>query len=790
MICNKTMKIFTILSLCLYFSSPIMWAEGSESVTPAPSLPSPECSFKTIRTKGMIFVDKTMFIERLLDLGESRYILLTRARRFGKTTFLEMLNHFFSADRYLFNDTYIAKRFPEPWTKYPVIKIDFSFVKNVDGIADIHTYEKELEDTLRDIGAEHGLDPSRSYRIDFLIKDLQAKYRQPVVILVDEYDEIFRKVDMKNADLYERFRSTACTFYKMIRMQRDNIKMVFITGISRLNLVDIGSGLTEVSIHQATFTAEFSSAIGFTLEEIESNFKPHLQRLADHHGVSVPTIIENLTMWYDGYRFSLDDDKTKVFNPVSIICCLEQKKIKDYWADTRYTDFIIKQMKQSKTTVEEYYYYRVPHTDVEDMQNKEFGPEIPTAVALYNHGYLTIKRYNKKSGTVILAYPNLQIEHLVTEKLEYASYQPTYCHGMNISLRENDIESFIEFVNKAAFREYGLSQIEKIKESVATKYILDALVNNRLGAIHSTETMYGPDGQTVGDLDIELRNPKASEYFPKDISLTIEVKVEQSAAKGMLQLFGYAVKEPVTFRRKIKTFSEPGVPAYTYLLAINVRSTKRIHPKIDEWIAIPYRNGKIFADEMVAKIRNDKDASKALEDGWKGTKEKLIREGMNEVNTEILVWSYLTRTSEEITSSNAILERTTHTGTQQPFWNPVGTQMTSSRDHVGTQSGPSIDPDGTQPQAEFGRDGNPLENIIEEKEPSILFEKVVKAITEPPFERRSTPSMDAKERLKYLLHGLGKKERQMFAQVFPDTWKYYEVSTWDLYEVVPKPRTR
>ncbi|XP_065221164.1 uncharacterized protein LOC135846088 [Planococcus citri] len=643
MICNKTMKIFTILSLCLYFSSTIMWAEGSESATPAPSLPYESSSFQQMRTKGMIYVDKTMFIERILDLDEPPYILLTRPSLFGKSTFVEMLYHFFSAHRHLFNDTYIAKRFPQEWTKYPVINMHFCFATSIISIAGIDKYEKELEINLWNIGKTYGLDYASSYRIDFLIKNLKAKYGQPVVILIDAYDSLFKRVYRKHVDLIDKFKATACKFYHMLKQQRNNIKLVFMTGISRLFLSDFECGVSQQSnIYDATFSKNFSSATGFTLEEIESNFKPYLQRLADHYGVSVLEITENLIESYSGYRFSLKDDKTKVFNPISVIACFRNMKIGNFWEESTYTEDILQMMKnKSKNTAEELYYYSVGVQEVRGMYNDEFGPEVPSSSLLYNHGYLTIKRYNEKSKTVILAYPNIQIENSILEKLMGKSYEPMCDHGMNISIREHDIESFIDFLNKSAFRKYKLLQIDKIDESVATKHILDTLVSNKLGAIYSTKIIDGQDGQTVGDIDIHLQNEESSEYLPADMALIIEVKCGHSAVAGMIQLFTYAVKNPKSFRQKINNVLKKDGPTYSYLLAINIGSREGLHPEIQEWIAVPYRDGKIFADEMVAKLDKDKDVSEELGTSWKDEIRSWNNKGLT-MDTEILVWSYLT----------------------------------------------------------------------------------------------------------------------------------------------------
>ena len=67
--------------------------------------------FAEIRQAGFYYVDKTKFIEQLLD-GWGKVNLFTRPRRFGKTLNMSMLRYFFEigADASLFDGLQIAKK--------------------------------------------------------------------------------------------------------------------------------------------------------------------------------------------------------------------------------------------------------------------------------------------------------------------------------------------------------------------------------------------------------------------------------------------------------------------------------------------------------------------------------------------------------------------------------------------------------------------------------------------------------------------------------------------------------
>ncbi|XP_065217743.1 uncharacterized protein in vnfD 5'region-like [Planococcus citri] len=652
MIHNKMTKMFTTFSLCVYFLLVIIRADNAKHE--CQNLPTDATSFATMMTEGMVFVDKTAFIEKLLNLAKPPFVILTRPRRFGKSTFIDMLFEFYSGNKHLFNDTYIAKRMPGDWTKYPIIRMDFGFVTPINSIADIDKYEKELETILCGIGREYGLDCESSRLIGVLIDSLYIKFGQPVVILIDEYDKISKQ---GNPKLLKQFEDTIVAFYDSIKQKNKRIKLLYITGVSRISLCFAQSGLNNPI--DLTFDKNFSSAMGFTLDEIKSNFGPCLQCLATHYGVNdVSQIITNLTYRYDGYRFSLEDDKTKMFNPVSVISCFRELEITDYWTRTGKIDDVIERIKITDKSIEEYYYYSINVKHVKYLYDNEFSPQIPPAVLLHNYGYLTIRRYTKKSGTVILGYSNKEIENAIKEKLMDARFEPTYEHAINMSLREGDLEAFIGFLNDKAFRNFNLPRSQKPKKRArytVTRQILTALIDSEIAAVYSTQCMIVEDGQTKGDIDLQIismhcqvkkkthlksstqvrKSFNNSNCFKSDVVITIEITVCHSAIKAMLQLLEYAVKHTNPFRMEIDKSSRKDLPTRTNLLALNIEKIQNQRVKIQGWITIPYRNGKIFVNELQS---NDKTAFHELKTGWEGKKSKWGSADL-ESEKEIVVWT-------------------------------------------------------------------------------------------------------------------------------------------------------
>lgn len=88
--------------------------------------PVGEQSFLQLREGGFLYVDKTKFIEKILD--ESKYYFLGRPRRFGKSLFLSTIKCFFEGRRELFNGLY-ADTMNWDWSTYPVLHLDLNIEK-------------------------------------------------------------------------------------------------------------------------------------------------------------------------------------------------------------------------------------------------------------------------------------------------------------------------------------------------------------------------------------------------------------------------------------------------------------------------------------------------------------------------------------------------------------------------------------------------------------------------------------------------------------------------------------
>ena len=75
-------------------------------------------TFRTLREQDCYYVDKTTYLERLIN--EGTHYFLSRPRRFGKSLFLDTLKEFFAGNEALFAGLHIHRR--HDWSqRHPVL---------------------------------------------------------------------------------------------------------------------------------------------------------------------------------------------------------------------------------------------------------------------------------------------------------------------------------------------------------------------------------------------------------------------------------------------------------------------------------------------------------------------------------------------------------------------------------------------------------------------------------------------------------------------------------------------
>ena len=88
-------------------------------------------TFSEIVDRDCLYIDKTEYICKMMEF--SKYIFLSRPRRFGKSLLVSTLQAYFEGRRELFKGLYIDSVEKE-WTAYPVLRLSLASAKfgNVD----------------------------------------------------------------------------------------------------------------------------------------------------------------------------------------------------------------------------------------------------------------------------------------------------------------------------------------------------------------------------------------------------------------------------------------------------------------------------------------------------------------------------------------------------------------------------------------------------------------------------------------------------------------------------------
>ena len=321
-------------------------------MTEALKLPVGIEDFAEIRQAGFYYVDKTKFIEQLLD-GWGKVNLFTRPRRFGKTLNMSMLRYFFEigADASLFDGLQIAKNkklCEEYQGKYPVIFLSF---KNVEGLtfADAQYRLAELiageaerfaflaqsdKLTENEQSLYCGLTAVREGRyaladevlvsaLQLLSKLLSKHYGQKTIILLDEYDVPLDKAFQNG--YYKEMVSLIRGMLGQALKTNEFLQFAVLTGCLRVSKESIFTGLNNFKVLSITDN-RFDEQFGFTDAEVEQLLAAY--NLTDH--------LEETKAWYDGYRFGDADVYCPwdVINHVDVLRSNQSAKPQAYWINT------------------------------------------------------------------------------------------------------------------------------------------------------------------------------------------------------------------------------------------------------------------------------------------------------------------------------------------------------------------------------------------------------------------------------------------------------------------------
>lgn len=357
-----------------------------------------EQDFKSLRENNCVYIDKTRYIDIICN-SAPKYYFLGRPRRFGKSLFLSALGYFFEGRRELFKGLFIDST-DWNWEPYPVLRLDL----NSDRYSAPGQLDTVLENLFSKWEAKYDVrfrSENPAVRFHNIIERAHETTGRQVVILVDEYDKPL--VGNLNNDLeFEHYRDKLSGLYTNFKNSAEHIRLVFLTGVSRFGKLSIFSDLNNLK--DITFSNEFSDICGITETELRTYLMDGVERLAQENGISVEEALARMKRNYDGYRFS--ERGSDIYNPWSLLNCLDEKVVANYWNDTGLPSLIREALRRVDADLEEAFdvYCRADDLKGLDLRNPD-----PTAL-MYQTGYLTIKDYLPETREYRLGIPNAEVK--------------------------------------------------------------------------------------------------------------------------------------------------------------------------------------------------------------------------------------------------------------------------------------------------------------------------------------------------------------------------------------------
>lgn len=396
--------------------------------------------FESIRNDKCLYVDKTMFVERLVNSG--KYYFLSRPRRFGKSLMLSTLKAFFEGKRELFDGLYLGESDKIHWETFPVIYIDL----NGEKYTEAESLTGKLDRQLTAYEAQYGV-LSSGYslegRFQQLITAISEKTGKRAVVLIDEYEKpILDTLHMP--EISEKHRDTLSGFYSVIKSSDQYLHFCFLTGVTQFGHINIFSGLNnlqDISLHR-----DYSTICGVTQDELHDYFKEGIAEFAKTKNISEEEVCLLLKENYDGYHFS--EDCPDIYNPFSLVNAFSARALREFWFKTGSPSFLVNYFRHTRVDIS--------HLDgVSVDENTLYGASVSpddSIAMLYQTGYLTIKDYDDRFGIYRLGYPNREVKRALLGTLMGLYTGETESAGVSelrkamIAMEQGDISVFLEWL--------------------------------------------------------------------------------------------------------------------------------------------------------------------------------------------------------------------------------------------------------------------------------------------------------------------------------------------------------
>lgn len=392
--------------------------------------------FCKLRQDNCLYIDKTSIIYELIHSNNA--VFLSRPRRFGKSLLLSTIKYYFLGRKDLFSGLAIEKlenESKEPWAEYPVMY--FSLASGE--FTEKEGLRNKLENILSQFTREYGLpeaNPEETLPVRFenALISANKKTGKKVVVLIDEYDNPLLKNMTVNPEQETANRNLYKSFFATLKDCDEYLKFYMFTGVTKFSKVSIFSDLNQLT--DISLNPLYNNICGISQSELEENFEPFINRLAQKMSFSYSECLDELKRMYDGYHFASSGDG--MYNPFSLLHSFDEKDFGSYWFESGTPTFLINKLNASNYDIRKF----TQEVKANESDLKDYRPEnVDPTPLFYQSGYLTIKGWNQRQRSYKLGFPNAEVKYGFLNCLA-----PSYLHvedkpaPFNIDLLDDAVE--------------------------------------------------------------------------------------------------------------------------------------------------------------------------------------------------------------------------------------------------------------------------------------------------------------------------------------------------------------
>ena len=290
---------------------------------------NPGCGCFEMALRSQIYIDKSELIDATNEcLGTlQRFMCVSRPRRFGKSMAMDMLAAYYNRSldtaKY-FNNMNISESesYRVHLNQYDVLKINMQDFLSVTGSVDemLRVLQKYLIFDLLD-KYETTVRFRDEKNLVQVMKDVYAKTGHPFVILIDEWDCLFREY-AQDKEAQKKYLDFLRTWMK----DKDYVALAYMTGILPVKKYGTHSALNMFTEYSMTDPGKLAEFFGFTEAEVK--------QLCDKYQMD----FEEAKAWYDGYHLISNgiekDTLYSMYSPKSVVEAMLRHKFGTYWNQT------------------------------------------------------------------------------------------------------------------------------------------------------------------------------------------------------------------------------------------------------------------------------------------------------------------------------------------------------------------------------------------------------------------------------------------------------------------------